>query len=81
MGDDAMPMAATVDALERQHDYEELDRALEGGYPGASIDDVDEETLRRTLGEPAVRDLRRLRRSRGCSRTPAWSSGGTDGSR
>ncbi len=61
MGDDAMPMAATVDALERQHDYEELDRALEGGYPGATIEDVDEETLRRTLGEPAVRDLRRLR--------------------
>jgi uncharacterized protein with von Willebrand factor type A (vWA) domain len=61
MGEDAMPMAATVDALERQHEYEELDRALEGGYPGASIDDVDEETLKRTLGEPAVRDLRRLR--------------------
>jgi uncharacterized protein with von Willebrand factor type A (vWA) domain len=61
LGEDAMPMAATVDALERQHDYEELDRALEGGYPGASIEDVDEETLRRTLGEPAVRDVRRLR--------------------
>jgi uncharacterized protein with von Willebrand factor type A (vWA) domain len=61
MGDDAMPMAATVDALERQHDYEELERAMEGGYPGASLDDVDEDALRRTLGEPAVRDLRRLK--------------------
>ncbi|HEY7477431.1 MAG TPA: hypothetical protein VIB62_04260 [Actinomycetota bacterium] len=61
MGDDAMPMAATVDALERQHDYEELDRALEGAYPGAALEDVDEEALRRTLGEPAVRDLRRLK--------------------
>ena len=60
MGDDAAPMAATVDALERQHDYEELERAIEGDYPGASLDDVDEEALRRTLGEPAVRDLRRL---------------------
>jgi uncharacterized protein with von Willebrand factor type A (vWA) domain len=60
-GDDAMPMAATVDALERQHDLEELDRALEGGYPGASLDDVDEEALRRSLGEPAVHDLRRLK--------------------
>ncbi len=29
-GDDTLPMAATVDALERQHDLEELDRALEG---------------------------------------------------
>jgi uncharacterized protein with von Willebrand factor type A (vWA) domain len=60
MGEDAMPMSATVDALERMHDYEELDRTLEGSYPGASLEDVDEEALRRTMGEPAVRDLRRL---------------------
>jgi uncharacterized protein with von Willebrand factor type A (vWA) domain len=61
MGDDPMPMSATVDALERMHELDELDRALEGSYPGASIDDVDEESLRRQLGEPAVRDLRRLK--------------------
>lgn len=61
MGDDALPMAATVDALERQHELEELDRALEGSYPGAALEDVDEEALRRVLGEPAVRDLRRLK--------------------
>ena len=60
MGEDAMPMSATVDALERMHDYEELDRTLEGSYPGASLEDVDEDALRRTMGEPAVRDLRRL---------------------
>jgi uncharacterized protein with von Willebrand factor type A (vWA) domain len=61
-GDDAMPMQATVDALERQHDYEGLDRSLAGDYAGASLEDVDEEAVRRTLGEPAVRDLRRLKR-------------------
>lgn len=61
MGEDPMPMAATVDALERLHDYEELDRALEGDYAGAALEDVDEEALRRTLGEPAVQDLRRLK--------------------
>jgi uncharacterized protein with von Willebrand factor type A (vWA) domain len=33
---------------------------LEGAYPGASLEDVDEDALRRTLGDPAVRDLRRL---------------------
>jgi len=60
MGEDAMPMSATVDALERMHDQEELDRTLDGSYPGASLEDVDEDALRRTLGEPAVRDLRRL---------------------
>src|SRR4029450_2685637 len=55
-----MCMSATFGALERMHDYEELDRTLEGAYPGASLEDVDEDALRRTLGEPAVRDLRRL---------------------
>ncbi len=54
-------MSGTVDALERLHDYEELDEAFEGAYPGATIDDVDEEALRRTLGDPAVHDLRRLK--------------------
>src|ERR671931_212318 len=57
-GEDAMPFSAAVDAIERLHDYEDLDLAMRGDYPGASIDDVDEEALRRTLGEPAVRDLR-----------------------
>ncbi|HSL11379.1 MAG TPA: hypothetical protein VLA82_08715 [Actinomycetota bacterium] len=61
-GDDATPMQATVDALERQHEHEELERSLTGDYAGASLDDVDEEALRRTLGEPAVQDLRRLKR-------------------
>ena len=61
MGEDPMPMAATVDALERLHDYEELDRALEGDYAGAALEDVDEEALRRALGESAVQDLRRLK--------------------
>ncbi|MEX0832851.1 MAG: hypothetical protein WD276_03085 [Actinomycetota bacterium] len=60
-GDEAMPMSATVDALERLHDYEELERAMKGDYAGASIDDVDEEALHRTLGDEAVGDLRRLK--------------------
>jgi uncharacterized protein with von Willebrand factor type A (vWA) domain len=60
-GDGEGSMAATVDALERLHDYEELDLALGGDYAGATIDDVDEDALRRTLGDPAVHDLRRLK--------------------
>jgi uncharacterized protein with von Willebrand factor type A (vWA) domain len=55
------PLSATVDAMERLHDFEELERSLRGEYAGAALEDVDEEALRRTLGEPAVRDLRRLR--------------------
>ncbi len=60
-GDDPMPMEATVDALERISDHEELDRSMRGDYAGASVDDIDEDKLRRTLGEDAVRDVRRLK--------------------
>ncbi|HET9248669.1 MAG TPA: hypothetical protein VFP13_01845, partial [Actinomycetota bacterium] len=60
-GDEPMPLSATIDAMERLHELEELDRSLGGDYPGASIDDVDEDALRRALGEEAVLDLRRLK--------------------
>ncbi len=60
-GEEAMPMQATVDALERVSDYEQLDRSMRADYAGASLEDVDEERLRRTLGEDAVHDLRRLK--------------------
>jgi uncharacterized protein with von Willebrand factor type A (vWA) domain len=60
-GDEPLPLSATIDAMERLHDLEELDRSLRGDYPGASIEDVDEEALRQALGEAAVRDLRRLK--------------------
>jgi uncharacterized protein with von Willebrand factor type A (vWA) domain len=60
-GDEAMPLSATVDAMERLHDFEDLDRSMRGEYAGASLEDVDEEALRRTLGETAARDLRRLK--------------------
>ena len=60
-GEESMPLEATVDALERLHDYEELERSLRGDYAGATLEDVDEEALRRTLGEDAVRDVRRLK--------------------
>jgi uncharacterized protein with von Willebrand factor type A (vWA) domain len=60
-GDEPLPLSATIDAMERLHELEELDRSLRGDYPGASIDDVDEDALRKALGEDAVRDLRRLK--------------------
>jgi uncharacterized protein with von Willebrand factor type A (vWA) domain len=47
--------------MERLHDYEELDRAMGGDYAGASIDDVDEDAVRRTLGDTNAQDLRRLK--------------------
>jgi uncharacterized protein with von Willebrand factor type A (vWA) domain len=56
-----MPMSAAVDAMERLHDYEELDRAMQGDYAGATLDDVDEDAVRRTLGDTAAQDMRRLK--------------------
>ncbi len=58
---EGMPMSATVDALERLHDYDELDRAMQGDYAGASLDDVDEDAVRRRLGDTAAQDLRHLK--------------------
>jgi uncharacterized protein with von Willebrand factor type A (vWA) domain len=60
-GEDAMPLSATVDALERLSDYEDLGRSMAGEYAGASMEDIDEQKLRRTLGDDAVRDLRGLK--------------------
>ena len=60
-GEDAMPMSQTIDALERISEYEELEQTLAGDYPGASIEDIDEDKIRRTLDEDAVTDLRRLK--------------------
>jgi uncharacterized protein with von Willebrand factor type A (vWA) domain len=60
-GEGSMPLDVTVDAMERLHEYEDLDRALAGDYAGAALEDVDEDALRRTLGGEAIRDLRRLK--------------------
>jgi uncharacterized protein with von Willebrand factor type A (vWA) domain len=60
-GDAAGPLSAAVDAHARVAELEDLERALQGEHPGATIDDVDEEALRRHLGDDAVRDLRRLK--------------------
>jgi uncharacterized protein with von Willebrand factor type A (vWA) domain len=60
-GEEAVPLEATVDALERLHDFEELERALRADYPGASIEDVDEDAVRRTLGDGAAADVHRLK--------------------
>ena len=60
-GEGFMPMSETVDAIERVSEYDDLAEAIGGSYPGATLDDVDEEKLHRALGEDAVRDLQRLK--------------------
>jgi uncharacterized protein with von Willebrand factor type A (vWA) domain len=60
-GEQAMGMGDSVTALEELADLEDVEAALHQDYAGASLDDVDEDALRRTLGESAVDDLRALR--------------------
>jgi uncharacterized protein with von Willebrand factor type A (vWA) domain len=59
--DGSMDASGAVDAFERLGEMEELEQTLKGGYPGAGIQDVDEDQLRRALGDEAVRDLRSLK--------------------
>jgi uncharacterized protein with von Willebrand factor type A (vWA) domain len=58
-----MGLGEATSALEELSDLDALDEMLAQDYPGASIDDVDEELVRRALGRQAVDDLDALRRT------------------
>jgi uncharacterized protein with von Willebrand factor type A (vWA) domain len=58
---EGMPLSAAVGAVEAFSEFDELGQTLGGDYAGASIEDIDEEKLRRALGDQAVADLRKLR--------------------
>lgn len=60
-GEGELELSGAVDELERLSRMEELESALSGDYAGATLEDVDEEELRRALGDDAVRDLRWLK--------------------
>ncbi|WP_433350750.1 hypothetical protein ACQP25_41630 [Microtetraspora malaysiensis] len=60
-GEDPMGMGDAVTALQELADLGELESALRQDYPGARLDDIDEEAVRRALGRSAVDDLEALR--------------------
>ena len=60
-GNQPLGMSDATTALEELADLEELESTLGQEYPGASLEDVDEEAIRRALGRQAVDDLRQLR--------------------
>jgi uncharacterized protein with von Willebrand factor type A (vWA) domain len=60
-GNQPLGMSDATTALEELADLEELESTLGQEYPGASLEDVDEEAVRRALGRSAVDDLRQLR--------------------
>jgi uncharacterized protein with von Willebrand factor type A (vWA) domain len=61
-GEDPMGLGDATSALQEMADLEDLESSLGQDYPGASLEDVDEEAVRRALGRQAVDDLEALRR-------------------
>lgn len=61
-GDQPLGLGDATSALEDLADLDELEAQLAQDYPGASLDDIDEDAVRRALGRQAVDDLAGLRR-------------------
>jgi uncharacterized protein with von Willebrand factor type A (vWA) domain len=54
-------LSELLDDVERLGELDQLEQQVAGDHPGATLDDIDEDALRRSLGDDAVRDLRRLK--------------------
>jgi uncharacterized protein with von Willebrand factor type A (vWA) domain len=61
-GEQSLGLADATSALQELADLDGMDATLSQNYPGARLDDVDEEAVRRALGRGAVDDLESLRR-------------------
>ncbi|HEY1918062.1 MAG TPA: hypothetical protein VGH27_21015 [Streptosporangiaceae bacterium] len=61
-GDQPLGLGDATTALAELADLAELEDALRQDYPGARLDDVDEEAVRRALGRQAVDDMEALRK-------------------
>jgi uncharacterized protein with von Willebrand factor type A (vWA) domain len=61
-GEDPLGMGDATTALAELADLADLESSLRQDYPGARMDDIDEEAVRRALGRRAVDDLSELRR-------------------
>jgi uncharacterized protein with von Willebrand factor type A (vWA) domain len=60
-GEEPLGLGDATSALQELADLDELESTLSQDYAGASLEDVDEESVRRALGRQAVDDLERLR--------------------
>jgi uncharacterized protein with von Willebrand factor type A (vWA) domain len=62
MGEEPLGLGDATTALAELADLAELETALGQDYPGARLDDIDEDAVRRALGRQAVDDVESLRR-------------------
>ena len=60
-GSDPLGLGDATTALSELADLAELEEAMRQDYPGAMLDDIDEEAVRRALGRQAVDDMEALR--------------------
>src|SRR5579859_4084392 len=61
-GEEPLGLSDATSALAELADLADLENALGQDYPGASLDDIDEDAVRRALGRQAVDDVEALRR-------------------
>ncbi|MDT7537122.1 MAG: hypothetical protein QOI82_707, partial [Actinomycetota bacterium] len=61
-GEQGMGMGEATSALEELADLDDLEAALGQDYPGASLDDIDEDAVQRALGRGALDDVAALQR-------------------
>jgi uncharacterized protein with von Willebrand factor type A (vWA) domain len=61
MGQDPLGLGDATTAIAELADLTELEDALRQDYPGASLDDIDEDAVRRAVGRQAVDDMAALR--------------------
>ena len=61
-GEEPLGLSDATTALAELADLAELENAFGQDYPGASLDDVDEDAVRRAFGRQAVDDVEALRR-------------------
>jgi uncharacterized protein with von Willebrand factor type A (vWA) domain len=61
-GEEPLGLGDATTALAELADLAELEAAFGQDYPGASLDDIDEEAVRRAFGRQAVDDIEALRR-------------------
>ncbi len=61
-GSEPLGLGDATTALSELADLAELEEALRQDYPGAMLDDIDEDAVRRALGRQAVDDMEALKR-------------------
>ncbi|HVU91460.1 MAG TPA: VWA domain-containing protein, partial [Jatrophihabitans sp.] len=80
-GDQGLGYSDATSALAELADLDQLDELLSQDYPGATLEDIDEELVERALGRPAVEDMAQLRRIERELREQGYVQRGGDGLR